>query len=425
MRSVLIIFSFVLFGLAGLAQVRFAINDSTGDFPIKQILNTNEPFSSFKQANDRLVILDFFGTWCAPCVRALPNLKLMQEKFGQDIRILLVAEESVSLLKNFISRQNGFNLAMVIDSGGLIRQYFQPPYYPFTLVIGKKGRVLALPSQGQITEQAIREWIAAQENINPPAAATSPSTIAGEIKKTETAMHDSMTRTTNQLVQLSQDFLYAAKTGDSTSSFISQLKNISMDELEKHIHTDDEKKAFWINLYNAYTQVLLKANPEQYAKRGKFFGSRSIIVAGHAFSLDDIEHGLLRRSKIKWSLGYLNKFFPGKTEKRLRVNKLDYRLHFALNCGAKSCPPIAFYKPEEIDRQLDLATKAYLSGEAEYDAATNRLKLPAIMGWFRRDFGGKQKMITLVKRYGLVPDERSPRIKFKKYNWSLFLQNYK
>ena len=40
---------------------------------------------------------------------------------------------------------------------------------------------------------------------------------------------------------------------------------------------------------------------------------------------------------------------------------------FALNCGAKSCPPIAFYNAADIDAQLDLATQAFLEGESEFD----------------------------------------------------------
>ena len=121
----------------------------------------------------------------------------------------------------------------------------------------------------------------------------------------------------------------------------------------------------------------------------------------------------------------LNKLFPGKTEKMLRADRLDYRLHFALNCGAKSCPPIAFYKPENINQQLDLATKAYLRGEAEYDEATNTVQLPTLMSWFRRDFGSKREMIELLRQLSIVPADKKPKIKFKEYDWTLYLQNYK
>ena len=106
--------------------------------------------------------------------------------------------------------------------------------------------------------------------------------------------------------------------------------------------------------------------------------------------MDDIEHGILRRSKVKWSFGYFNKLFPSAFEKKHRVDTLDYRIHFSLNCGATSCPPIAFYKPEQLDKQLEVATKVYLSGEAAYNEADNTVALPALMGWFRGVFGGKK-----------------------------------
>jgi len=312
---------------------------------------------------------------------------------------------------------------VVVDDEKKFISLFQPPSYPYTVIIGKNNKVLAIPIQQELTEENIIIWLKEQEIISSVNDTTNLSNgdalnVAGEKML-------NMDLSQNKLVRLSQDFIYAAKTGDETAEFIDQLRQISFDELKRVLQSDDEKKAFWINLYNAYTQVALTKNAEQYKKRGKFFGSRQIQIAGKEFSLDEIEHGILRRSKIKWSLGYLNKLFPGKKEKSLRVTTLDYRIHFALNCGAKSCPPIAFYKSENINQQLDIATKAYLNGEAEYDETTNNLKLPAIMSWFRRDFGGKKKMITLLQQLSIVPANRNPKIKFKSYDWTLYLQNYK
>ncbi|MEO6228945.1 MAG: DUF547 domain-containing protein [Ferruginibacter sp.] len=222
-------------------------------------------------------------------------------------------------------------------------------------------------------------------------------------------------------IVLSQDFIYAAKTGDTTSGYTDLLAQANEDILVNQLDNEDARLAFWLNLYNAYTQVILKQYPEKYTSRSSFFKSKQINIAGHLISLDKIEHGLLRHSKIKWSLGYLNKWFPGSFEKKFRVQHLDYRIHFALNCGAKSCPPIAFYNPDQIDRQLKLATANYLSSEASYDSAKNTLYLPALMNWFRRDFGSKQKMKELAKALALVPTTANPTIKFNTYDWELFL----
>ncbi len=171
--------------------------------------------------------------------------------------------------------------------------------------------------------------------------------------------------------------------------------------------------------------MILSKNNEKYKDRGSFFGDQQIEIAGEKISLDNIEHGILRHSKLKWSLGYLNKLFPSAFEKKNRVNALDYRIHFALNCGAKSCPPIAFYQPHQIDKQLDLATQAYLAGDVKYDEAKNTVALPAIMGWFRADFGGKKKMVSLLKQLHIIPEYKKPAVTFSKYDWNLFLENYK
>jgi hypothetical protein len=168
----------------------------------------------------------------------------------------------------------------------------------------------------------------------------------------------------------------------------------------------------------------LNNNLGQYSNRRKFFSKRDIIIAGKKLSFDDIEHGILRHSKAKLSLGYFNKWFPGKFEHNFRVDTVDYRIHFALNCGAASCPPIAFYDPRVIDKQLNLATKNYLHQEVVYDSTTNTVTVPKLMQWFIADFGGKKGIMTILKKQELIPLCIKPKIKYKPYNWNVQLNHY-
>lgn len=229
---------------------------------------------------------------------------------------------------------------------------------------------------------------------------------------------------TNYL-QLSQDFIYAAKAEGETVSYIDTLANADESDLERELDNDNTKKAFFINLYNAYTQVILKKNPDKYKKRNAFFNSKQINIAGHVLSLDNIEHGILRHSRTKWSLGYFGKLFPGKFERKFRVATVDYRIHFTLNCGAKSCPLIAFYSPEELNSQLDQATTTYLHNDAEYKRDQNTMYLPALMSWFRGDFGGKKGELKLCTKLNIVPAGVKSKIKYKHYDWHLYLNNFK
>lgn len=229
----------------------------------------------------------------------------------------------------------------------------------------------------------------------------------------------------NKFTKASQELLLTIKRREPADSLIRYFQEINPDELYNELNTDTKKKTFWLNIYNAFTQFFLSQNPEQYKKRSQFFGNKNIRIASALLSLDRIEHGLLRRSKTKWSMGYVNRLFPSSFEKKFRVQKVDYRIHFALNCGAKSCPPIAFYRAEQLDKQLDLAMRVYLKGEADYDAGKNKIALPAIMGWFRGDFGGKRGMKELLRNMGVILKDADPSISFKKYDWNLYLDNYK
>jgi len=92
-------------------------------------------------------------------------------------------------------------------------------------------------------------------------------------------------------------------------------------------------------------------------------------------SLDEIEHGVLRKYRIKKSLGYLPNWFAPAWIKKWAVDQLDYRIHFALNCGAASCPPIAFYNDIRIDSQLEMATLSFLESETKIDHSSRTIHL--------------------------------------------------
>ena len=391
------------------------------DIPNTRILNYPDSSSSLTRLQSNITVIDFFGTWCMPCLKALPELQAYKNKFKNDLSILLVSTETEDKLQRFITNHQPFSFPVIVDINTEYTNAFQPASYPYTIVLDKNLKILSITNAADLTADVLEKFIATNKTIVKKKNNTTPLMKQNPPKQNV----PSFTVSSNALVKLSQDFMYAAKTDEDASNYINQLKDLNYSELVNNLKDDNDKKAFWINLYNAYTNYSLHENPDQYKSRSKFFRNKNIVVAGKTFSLDKIEHGLLRKSKIKWSLGYLNKLSPGKIEKQLRVSKLDYRIHFALNCGAKSCPPIAFYNPENLNAQLNVATNTFLSGEAVYNKETNILQLPTLISWFRRDFGGKKNVVALLKQKNIIQASVQPKIKFKKYDWSLYLDNFK
>ena len=135
-----------------------------------------------------------------------------------------------------------------------------------------------------------------------------------------------------------------------------------------------------------------------------------------------IEHGILRRSQWKFGLGYLGKWFVSNLEKRLRVAKLDFRIHFARNCGAESCPAIHYYQSPKIDAQLEKATKSFLANDIAFDDKLNKLTVSRIFLWFSGDFGGPAGIKKIVsEKLGLATNKRTEII-YKEYDWTLALR---
>ena len=191
-----------------------------------------------------------------------------------------------------------------------------------------------------------------------------------------------------------------------------------------HIITRQERLAFWLNLYNA----LVIDGVITYGIRQPlgFFRRAAYDVGGMRFSCDDIEHGILRGNR-----GHL--FLPGPQFGTLDprsawiIDPPDARVHFALNCGSRSCPPISVYDADHIDAQLTFATRSFLSLEAALDAQRGELRLPRIFGRFAGDFGGRPGVIAFLLHY--LPDDerrswleaRGSRVRFEyhRYDWRL------
>lgn len=230
--------------------------------------------------------------------------------------------------------------------------------------------------------------------------------------------------------ELSMNLLEAVRDGKPTKEMEQELATVSPQKLNADLNTEPKKKAFWLNIYNAYVQILLLDKPELFEDRNSFFGynffsSPQVTIAGKELSFDDIEHGIIRHSKIKLSMGYLDKWFPSDYEVMFRWDEVDPRVHLALNCGAKSCPYIVIFNPERVEEQLDIISKQYLDKTTIYDAANEEVKVNALMSWFRADFGGKDGAINMLKKYGIIPHNADPSISFLEYDWTLELGNYK
>ncbi|KAL7559455.1 hypothetical protein ACA910_017471 [Epithemia clementina (nom. ined.)] len=141
---------------------------------------------------------------------------------------------------------------------------------------------------------------------------------------------------------------------------------------------DTTKTAFGINLYNImikYAFIKVGAGTSDYS-RLLFFNNVSFNVGGHIYNFQDWENGILRGNRkapyalslqfknAKSANGANNSNSHANPRLQFIVQKPDCRIHFALNCGARSCPPVSFYTAENLSHELSLAAAAFCEEDA-------------------------------------------------------------
>ncbi|KAA3631115.1 MAG: DUF547 domain-containing protein [Bacteroidetes bacterium] len=228
--------------------------------------------------------------------------------------------------------------------------------------------------------------------------------------------------TGHDYVELSQEFLNRMRAGEDASEIVDKYAKIDFNALVEAVDERTEKLAFWINTYNGFVQYLLVNDPSLFEDRRSFYFDKRVNIAGIKMSFDDIEHGIIRDSRVKLGLGFLKKWFVPKYERMLRVDDRDGRVHFALNCGAKSCPPVAIYDDQFIYAQLDEITESYLKKETVVEK--NKVTTSILFSWFRGDFGGKKGIKQFLKKYGIIESTKGVEVHFGNYDWTLSTGNY-
>jgi hypothetical protein len=163
-----------------------------------------------------------------------------------------------------------------------------------------------------------------------------------------------------------------------------------------------EQLAFFINGYNAW--ILHEALAKYPTKSVKdtlftFFTGKRIKVGGEEMSFNHLEKDVIR-SKFS-----------------------DPRVHFALNCASRSCPPLnpEPFRGENLDTQLEKLAKSFVNSEkgVAYSAEKKKAELSAIFDWYKDDFKAEGGSLAFINKRRDQPLPNEAKIEFQKYDWSL------
>jgi hypothetical protein len=187
-------------------------------------------------------------------------------------------------------------------------------------------------------------------------------------------------------------------------TYLSILEAVDSNSLSRN-----EQFAFYTNAYNAWTiKLILSRYPD--IKSIKDLGSllkspwkkKIVRIEGQVISLDNVEHDILR-PRYK-----------------------DARVHFAINCAAKSCPPLRSepYAGDTLNAQLDDSTRSFLNNPTSHKFDGNSFYVSRIFKWFAEDFD--HDILSFYLKYAdtdlrrkLESKRGTLKIKYRAYDWSL------
>lgn len=180
----------------------------------------------------------------------------------------------------------------------------------------------------------------------------------------------------------------------------------------------EAKVAFWINAYNAVTlEGIMQVYPTSSIRNhtAKVFGYNiwkelPLMVGREQFSLEDIEHKILRKAG-------------------------EPRIHFAIVCASIGCPRLMnhAYTAKNLEKQLSTNAKDFFSRKTNFraDASRRTIHVSSILDWFGSDFGNLQSAqftylkLYLPKQYQNLATDSRTTVRYIDYNWNLNDQSKK
>lgn len=180
--------------------------------------------------------------------------------------------------------------------------------------------------------------------------------------------------------------------------FKNYLKQLSSAKPINSNWSNNEKKAFWINAYNAFTiELIIKNWPVKSIKDiNKPWDEKFITINNVNYSLNHIEHQILRK------MG-------------------DPRIHFGIVCASYSCPILLneAYEAKTLDGQLKAQAIAFVNDSKRNVIKTNEVQISKLFSWFKSDFTVSGSLINFLNQYSKVKINENAKISYLEYNWSL------
>lgn len=423
--------------LTGQSIPKFSLNDANGS-----TINTDALF-----AQKNTILIFYRGGWCPYCNVHLKEMGEIEQKLVDlGYQIVAISPDAPSNLKN-TEAKDSLHYTLLSDSKTALIQkmgiaFFGPEKYkkmfneasnsentegvlpvPSVFFVDKTGKVAFSYVDPNYKKRISGKLILAiASNLDMPSYEKTDS-VKSVPKAVEPMTTQTNTQSATQQVSVQPTATpvikqVAANTHADFDEILSKYvstdgkvnyKGLKKDKvtletyiknLQSNVPTNDATKAirlaYWINAYNALTLKLIVDNyPLSKITNldgGKTWDVKRYTFDGKKLSLNDIENNIIR------PMG-------------------DARIHFAVNCAAKSCPPLynKAFTADNLEIYLEERTRKFINSSANR-LTTNELTVSKIFDWYGKDFGN---VPIFIAKYAKVKVSKTAKVGFSEYDWNL------
>lgn len=145
------------------------------------LLNATEPTTSINQLKGKVVIIEFWATWCGGCIVAMPHLAELQKKYPDKLRVIQVSYETPKRIRQFLKARPS-EVWFASDTASSISNVFPHRLIPHTVLISPDGKLVANTGPEQVTD-AVIESLIKNQTINVKEKIDSKLTIEDILSK--------------------------------------------------------------------------------------------------------------------------------------------------------------------------------------------------------------------------------------------------
>lgn len=294
------LFTFILLFpfLSGSGQSGITIGDDASGITLTGIINAGNSSAKLSDYSSKIVILDFWATWCGPCIQSLPHIDSLQKEFPEDIKVFTVNQsDSRERIDRFL-RKRPLGLPIVRDTSYALRKYFPHRVIPHTVVIGKDGKVAAITYPEEVTSGLIRELM-------------KQNTVSLDVKKESMAFDPALPL----LGDGSSEFLFVV------NRFMPGNSSLSNTTYPNTVYENRRILMSNLDLKSIYRIGYRVPSIEEIAIQVKD-PSKFEWKEANQFSVDLIVPDSLGSKRFEILQSYLNLYFPYKVEAEKKLTRV-------------------------------------------------------------------------------------------------------